>query len=460
MARAVHPQHPDDAPRPAVEGHEAALLGRADDHLDVVARPRATGELDLHVVLIAPEPRDRIERLGLGLVVVGQQASSGGLAHLDGRLPVLDPQQLAEAGAGPAGDVSGGHHPGRGGQRVVGDDAVIDVQPRTLDPAGVGRHPDADQDHRGLDARAVAEAHRLDPVGAVQPVDAHAQAQVHPVVAVQRGHDHAHLGAQGPFEGRGRRLQHGHLDPAGSAHRRHLRPDETGPDHHDALGLLVEVAPQDEAVVQGAQDVHAFEHRRPGQPTGGGAGGDHQPVVADPLPAIEAHEAIRAIEAHGPASEAVVDAQVLVGGRQDDAIDIPDPGQHLLRQRRPVIGCVGIGVDHRDGALEALAAQRVSRVHPRQGRPDDDHRSDHGCFLPPAERCGRPVTPRRWRWPAWAALHRLFDLGPFRLRWRLVQDVQEVVVPDLEDLRGDPHADRVALTQIEVDDHSHSVPLS
>src|SRR4051812_28880853 len=34
----------------------------------------------------------------------------------------------------------------------------------------------------------------------------------------------------------------------------------------------------------------------------------------------------------------------------------------------------------------------------------------------------------------------------------VLQDVEEVVVPHLEHLGGDPHADRVALTDIEVDD--------
>src|SRR3954452_2034290 len=59
----------------------------------------------------------------------------------------------------------------------------------------------------------------------------------------------------------------------------------------------------------------------------------------------------------------------------------------------------------------------------------------------------------------WTALHGLLDLGPQLLGRRLVQDVEKVVVADLEDLWCDPHADRVALTQVVVDHHSHLGPL-
>ena len=92
--------------------------------------------------------------------------------------------------------------------------------------------------------------------------------------------------------GRGSGLEEGDLEPAGPAHRGHLGADEPGADDHDARGLLVEVGPQDQAVVERAQDVDALEHRCPGQPSGGGPGGEHQPVEADALAAVEAHEAV------------------------------------------------------------------------------------------------------------------------------------------------------------------------
>ena len=46
-------------------------------------------------------------------------------------------------------------------------------------------------------------------------------------------------------------------------------------------------------------------------------------------------------------------------------------GQHLLRQRRPVVGRVWLGADDGDAPVVALVAQRLRGVHPGQRRADD-----------------------------------------------------------------------------------------
>ena len=48
-----------------VESDEAAFLDGADDHLDAILGARATGQLQLAVVLIRPECRQRVEGLGV-----------------------------------------------------------------------------------------------------------------------------------------------------------------------------------------------------------------------------------------------------------------------------------------------------------------------------------------------------------------------------------------------------------
>ena len=53
----------------------------------------------------------------------------------------------------------------------------------------------------------------------------------------------------------------------------------------------------------------------------------------------------------------------------------------------------------------------------------------------------------------WAPLHRLFDLGPLVFFGCVGEQVQEIIVADFEDLRCDLHADRIALTQVVVDDN-------
>jgi hypothetical protein len=48
-----------------------------------------------------------------------------------------------------------------------------------------------------------------------------------------------------------------------------------------------------------------------------------------------------------------------------------------------------------------------------------------------------------------------FHLRAQFLRWLLLENVEEVVVAHLEDLRGRSHAESIGFTQIEIDDNSH-----
>ena len=68
------PSTPTTRALAAVERHEAALVGRAVHDLDVVVGTRPAGELDLAVVLVAPEPRHRVEQRGRRVPRVGEQA--------------------------------------------------------------------------------------------------------------------------------------------------------------------------------------------------------------------------------------------------------------------------------------------------------------------------------------------------------------------------------------------------
>ena len=47
-------------------------------------------------------------------------------------------------------------------------------------------------------------------------------------------------------------------------------------------------------------------------------------------------------------------------------------GQHLLRERRAVVGAVRLVADERDGAGVAEAAQLLGGAQPGEGGPDDD----------------------------------------------------------------------------------------
>lgn len=103
------------------------------------------------------------------------------------------------------------------------------------------------------------------------------------------------------------------------------------------------------------------------------AGGDHQPVEAQRGAVVELEHVARHVERNRPAPETQVEAQGgdLLRGTQHDAIEPPLAGQELLRQRRAVVGQMGLGSHHHDGAGVPLGAQRLGGPQAGEGSADD-----------------------------------------------------------------------------------------
>ena len=160
------------------------------------------------------------------------RARGRGRALFGGVGPVLDAHVGAEERVVPSGDVA--RRDDAGGRREAGgvaDDAVLERQPRSLQPRRLRRDPDADDDEVGVDGAAVAQAHALDPTVAVEAGDRDADTQVDAVVAVELAAGRAHLVAERPRERDGQRLEQGHVEPPAPARGRDLGADEAGADH-------------------------------------------------------------------------------------------------------------------------------------------------------------------------------------------------------------------------------------
>ena len=93
---------------------------------------------------------------------------------------------------------------GQDPQPFVAQDPVGQVHPRALQPAGRGRHPDADHHQVGGNHTAAGQPDALDPAGPDQAVDADAEADIDPVAAMGGRDGRAHLGADGPLQRDGR----------------------------------------------------------------------------------------------------------------------------------------------------------------------------------------------------------------------------------------------------------------
>ena len=243
---------------------EPTFLERAVHDLHVVVAPVVPDGLDLAVVLVGPHERHR--RVRLGRAAVGDEQAPGRRDPLLGGVgPVLEPHELAvEHRVGPARDVAGRDDARRGEQRLVAHDAVVEGEPGALQPVGDRHHAHAHHHDVGVDGAAVVETHALDLAVTLDGGDTDAETQVDAVIAVQLAAHHAEGLAQAAHERRGEGFEHGHLQAAPAARRRHLGTDEAGADHDDAR-VAVEAGAEVERVVDGPQHEDAVEVGRVGE---------------------------------------------------------------------------------------------------------------------------------------------------------------------------------------------------
>ena len=188
----------------------------------------------------------------------------------------------------------------------------------------------------------------------------------------------------------------------------------------------------------------------PGRRRGAGPGGDHEPVVRQPVAAAELHRPGRRGRGRWPCcprrqsrsrssiEPTATPSAVASGGLR--------AGEHLLGQRRPVVGAVGLVADDRDGADVTASPQLLRRPEAGQRRADDDD----ALARPPAS--GQPSIEMACLGQRRTASSTLARSSSRRL---VLEHVEEVVVPHLEHLGGGGHAQGVALTQVVVDDDAH-----
>jgi hypothetical protein len=156
--------------------------------------------------------------------------------------------------------------------------------------------------------------------------------------------------------------------------------------------------PPSRSVVEGAQRVDALDVRGARQPAGLPAGGDDDPVGDDVGPVGERDPRPGRVEAGGGDAQAHLQGELLVVGRveQADGIGVDTAVEEPLRQRRAVVGPVGLVADEHEPAVEAGAAERLGRADPGDGGAHDRDGVHGSHGLAPGTRglTGAEDTPR------------------------------------------------------------------
>ena len=167
---------------------------------------------------------------------------------------------------------------------------------------------------------------------------------------------------------------------------RGLRADPARPDHDQAPAGGDHV-PQAVAVVEGPQHVDAVEvGARDGQPA---AARSRSPAAGGPSRGVSPSLSV-AVRARGVDRRHLAPAQeldLLLGvealGVDVDRVPLGPALQVVLGERRALVGPVRLGPDEDDAPVEALLAQGLGRLRPRQARPHDHEGRSLGHPAPP-----------------------------------------------------------------------------
>jgi hypothetical protein len=368
------PRHPVGDPTdqqvPCVgRGAEDPGCDVAVDDVVPVGQPGQADAAQRGPEVVGPEAGDTAERRCTG---PGEQVPRRRDALLGRVAPVLDAHpQAAERGVGPAGDVACRVDALQSDQTeaLVAGHAVGDVGARPGQPADVGHGSHRDDDVVGHDLRPVGQHHAVAAPRALDVPDGVAHVQIDAGRQQQRGG-----GLAGQRAGRRHgRIDADHGDLGAECHggRGGLDADEAAPDDQQPHAGD-QSGPQAQGVVQRPDRVdrrpRGVERR---ERASGTAGGQDQPVVGHLLAVGERHDGAPGVQCGGGDAELPLRRQ-LRSHRQAHVLLGQLAEQHLLGQRRSVVGQPRLVADQRQPALVALTAQGLAGTQAGQAGPDDD----------------------------------------------------------------------------------------
>ena len=194
-----------------IQGGGAGITsGPVADQLESGCQTGRAGDLDLPVVLVAPDVFHGL--IGTKIVVV-EKVVSGASCLLDRICPVFDTHVLLVAAVVPTCDVPDCEHVLRTVRAgvLITEDAVVDLEPRASQPCDVGYRANANDYRCRSQTRAVAEFHPQVARAAVDLFDRHAEPRVNAMATMLHGQVAPDLGAHRTANRRFQRIDDGHL---------------------------------------------------------------------------------------------------------------------------------------------------------------------------------------------------------------------------------------------------------
>ncbi len=192
----------------------------------------------------------------------------------------------------------------------------------------------------------------------------------------QRQQPRRDLFSQHRHQGPRRGFEHDHPKPSRVQGRRRLGADEPPTDHRDHRARLerrkfgVEAAHVVEAT-KGMEPVARAKGQRP-RPR---ARRDDDVRSVDPRPVTESHSRARHVEVRDELPQAHRHARRddALLAREDRLLQLPLAHQHVLRERRPVIGRIRLVADQSDVTLVSLSPQGLNEAPAGEARAHHHH---------------------------------------------------------------------------------------
>ena len=352
-----------------IEEGEASVLGAAapDQLVPAFRRPRS---LQIDVVLVGPEPR----QLGIGLGAAGHHLGDRDRLVL-GVLPSLQPDAAAEQRIEVTGDVAGGKDMRIAGAAMcVDQNAVIDREIGLHRQLAVRHGADADENCVGGQRLARPQRDHGPVAARCDRSDGDAGAQIDAAAAMEGGEELAE-GRRCDARQRSRGgFQHGHRAAMAARYGCCLQPDEAGADDDQPLAGAKHAA-QLEAIVDVAQVVDApAGAARNSEMASACAERQEQRVIRQGDAVGETQALRRAVDLEGRRAEMKIDPRrgPELQRLQIRLLDRAGAGEQLLRQRRALIGRVGLAADQHDLAGKTGGAQRLRRAPAGMAGAEDD----------------------------------------------------------------------------------------